>query len=157
MIPDSMFTDGASALLPALYRIALSVLRHPQDAQDAVQQGMLNAWAARGRADPRNLRAWLTRIVINECRNIQRHRMRVLPTDALEETGYTPPDRQLADAVRALPEPLRVPLLLKYMEGYSEKEIAYTLHAPVSTVKSRLYRARRALQKTLSDEEVSFE
>ncbi len=57
----------------------------------------------------------------------------------------------------ALPERLRTPLLMRYMEGYSEREIAAALHVPVTTVKNRLFRARKALKKQLSGSEVTFE
>lgn len=63
--------------MKGLYRIALSILRNPADAQDAVQQAFLNAWVHRETAYPGRETGWITRILINECRNIHRHRMRV--------------------------------------------------------------------------------
>ena len=62
----------------------------------------------------------------------------------------------MRDAMDALPEKLRTPLLLKYMEGFSEQEIAGALGIPVTTVKSRLHRARKALRRMLEDAEVRF-
>ena len=58
---------------------------------------------------------------------------------------------------RALAEKLRTPLLLRYMEGFTEKEIAQALGVSLPTVKSRLHRARRALREELGDSEVTFE
>lgn len=158
MIDEGTFTREATVLLPVLHRIGMSILRAEADAQDAVQQGLLKAWDKRGQARPETLRAWMTRIIVNECRNIQRYRMRVVPTERVDEVGrYDPPDLALADAVAALPEKLRTPFLLKYMEGYSEKEVAQAMQVPVTTVKNRLLRARRQLQAQLSDTEVIFE
>ena len=63
-------------LYPGLYRLAQSILRQEADAQDAVQQAAVKAWAALDRLPPGRERAYFARIVINECRNIQRRRMR---------------------------------------------------------------------------------
>lgn len=150
------FTGRVEALLPGLYRIAVSVLRNRADAQDAVQQALLNAWTARERILSDNLRAYVTRIVVNECRNIQRAHMRVTVTERPPETAYEPPDGALREALDALSEPLRTPLLLKYMEGYSEQEVCRALRLPLTTVKSRLYRARMALKRELNCREVRF-
>ena len=111
-------------------------------------------------ARPEQIRAWLTRIVINECHNIQRKRMRVvlmgeMPEMAAPEDTYEA-EAELRSAIDSLPEKLRVPLLLRYMERYSETEIAQTLGVPVTTVKNRLFRARRAVRAKF-DEEVTFE
>ena len=143
-------------MLPGLYRLAQSVLRHPADAQDAVQQAAVRAWAALDRLPPGHERAYFTRIVINECRNIQRRRMRETPLPDCPGTVSPPGDGELAHAIDALPENLRLPLLMKYMEGYREREIAAALGIGIPAVKSRLYRARRQLERILK-EEVSLE
>ena len=156
----SAFSRIAEENMQGLYRLSFSILHTRHDAQVAVQQGLLRAWEKRETARPEQFRAWLTRIVINECHNIQRRRMRVVPMDELPERAA--PEEidaaagELKSAVDALPEKLRVPLLLRYMERYSEKEIAQTLGVPVTTVKNRLFRARRAVRAEL-DEEVTFE
>ncbi len=157
MIDDRAFTREASEQLPALYRLSFSILRSQADAQDAVQQGMLRAWERRAQVRPEGFRGWLTRIVINECHNIQRGRMRVYPVGEMPERMQQQESGELAEAFDALPERLRTPLLMRYMEGYSEREIAAALHVPVTTVKNRLFRARKALKKQLSGSEVTFE
>lgn len=83
--------------------------------------------------------------------------MRSFPVSEIPDAAVTPPDyRDLYDAIRHLPEELRLPLLLKYLQGASEKEGALALQIPVTTFKNRLHRARKALRKTL-DREVMFE
>ena len=143
-------------MLPGLYRLAQGILRHPADAQDAVQQATIRAYLALDRIRPGRERAYFARIVINECRNIQRSRMRMLPMEELPDPGYTPPDPVLASAIANLPERLRLPLLLKYMEGYSEKETATALGISIPAVKGRLLKARRQLAREL-EEEVELE
>ena len=153
MMDKQRFNDEAQSLLPTLYRISMGILRSDADAQDAVQQALMKAWDRRAAVREGGFPAWVTRIVINECRNIQRQRMRVIPMDVMyEQQEYQPPDLDLAEAIHTLPDKLRIPLLLKYGEGYSEKEIVEALRLPLPTVKSRLYRARNALQKTLRAE-----
>ena len=158
MVDETTFTLEAAALLPALYRICMSILHSDADAQDAVQQCLMKGWTKRASVQQERLRPWLTRIAVNECRNIQRYRRRVYPTDTFEPPrAQEPPDMELKEAIGQMSENLRVPLLLKYRENYSEREIAEALHVPVSTVKNRLYRARHALEKSLKDVEVAFE
>ena len=156
MISDDRFTKEAAELMPALYRLSVSILRRQADAQDAVQQGLLRAWERRVQVDPSRFRAWLMRIVINECRNVQRRRMRVFSVAEVPETAAGQGNDDLALAIDALDQKLRTPLLLRYMEGFSEKEIAQALGVPQTTVKNRLYRARQALRRELKAE-VTFE
>lgn len=139
-------------MLPGLYRLAQSLLRQPSDAQDAVQQAAVKAWLALDRLPPGGERAYFARIVVNECRNIQRDRMRSMPVAELPERIASPGDGELARAISALPEELRLPLLMKYMEGYSEREISAALGIGIPAVKSRLYRARRRLERILKEE-----
>lgn len=157
MVDEKTFCDASKALFPTLYRIGMSIVHSDADAQDAVQQALMKAWIHRENIRKDKLRPWLTRTMINECRNIQRHRMRVTPVERMDENGgYIPPDSSLAEAMEALPEKLRIPLLLKYGEHYCEKEVAQTLDITISTAKNRLYRARKALEKNLKAE-VTFE
>ncbi len=159
MISEEMFTQETMELSPMLYRVSMSILRHEADCRDAVQQALMKTWAARERVDSLRFKPYLTRVLINECRNIQRQRMRVTPVAELpiEHMTYQKEeeDSELAYAIAQLPEPLRTPLLLFYMENYSEKETAQALGIAVSAVKNRLYRARRALKKRLVDWEVA--
>ena len=118
----------AQEALPMLYRIAMGILRCDADARDAVQQALLKGWEKKENAQPGKFRWYLTRIVINEARNIQRYRMRVFPAEMPPAVQQMSPDYQeLYDAIFALPEDLRLPLLLKYMQDLSEKEGARAL------------------------------
>ena len=134
-------------LYPGLYRLAQSILHQEADAQDAVQQSAVKAWAAADRIREGREKAYITRIVINECRNIQRHRYRIMPVEEPRGTGsLDAQDSELKAVVEALPETLRLPLLLRYMEGYSEQEAAAILRIPRNTLRARLKRARAKLR-----------
>ena len=143
---------------PAARRLARLVLRDANDADDAVQDGLLAAWRSIGRFDPRRpFRPWLMRIVLNAARDLRRRRT-VRQTQALggEEV---PPDRQagrallrarLAEALATLPERARVAVTLFDAEGYSHGEIAELLDVPEGTVRSDVFHARRNLRVLLA-------
>jgi RNA polymerase sigma-70 factor (ECF subfamily) len=61
------------------------------------------------------------------------------------------PDDEVKQALEALPDNFRIPVILADVEGFSYKEIAEMLDIPIGTVMSRLHRGRRAMQKTLHD------
>lgn len=157
MISEEQFIKETQSLSDTMFRLSLSILRQEADCRDAVQTALVKAWEARKRVEPDRFRPYLTRILINECRNIQRQRMRVTPMADLPDTQahWTPEESELGAAIALLPESIRTPLLLFYMEGFSEKQTALALNIPVTAVKNRLYRARKALKKRLEDWEVS--
>lgn len=68
---DATYIDLCAGSMAALYRVAVSILRRREDAEDAVQQALLKGWSARHRAWKGCERAWMTRIVINEWKSIR--------------------------------------------------------------------------------------
>lgn len=102
---------------------------------------------------------WLYRITVNKCRDhLRKMKIRNIFTPIKEsetELGYTtrPEDRDTAEIVREaiskLPEKLRVPLLLKDIEGLSYQEISEAVNCEIGTVKSRIFRAREGLRNIL--------
>ena len=120
---------------------------------DAVQQALLAVWARRECVEFARLKPYLTRAVMNACRDIQRARQKAIPMKEMPEMSYQPPDGVLADAVERLPEELRLPLLLHYMEGYKLAEIAGALGQSLPQVTSRLFRARKRLKRMLEEAE----
>lgn len=147
------YEDEVERLAPSLRRIAYSIVRNEHDAQDAVQQALLAVWACRECVEFARLKPYLTRAVMNACRDIQRARQKAIPMKEMPEMSYQPPDGMLADAVERLPEELRLPLLLHYMEGYKLAEIAGALGQSLPQVTSRLFRARKRLKRMLEEAE----
>jgi RNA polymerase sigma-70 factor (ECF subfamily) len=143
------------------YRTACLVLRDPHEAQDAVQEAFLRVWRFRASIPADDGRkAWLYRVVVNACMSrvraqTSRRGKDVGPAglEALPDLAPDPADAaersQLAgDVVAALgdlPEHLRVPLVLRFYAGLSEKEIATAIDRRPGTVKSRLHDARQRL------------
>jgi len=149
---ENRFITVSQQNMTALYRMAHSIVKNRADAQDALQQALLNAWKARFSAREGQERAWMMRIVINECYTLLRHRRRCQPSEFIEPAAPPAEDTGLYDAIQSLPESLRTPFLLKYMEGMKETEVAKAMKLPVTSVKNRLFRARKQLRKWLSEE-----
>ena len=99
------------------------------------------------------METWLTRILINECYAIMRRSRRIIP---MAEVGENQPaqweaqnaDEMLCRALTALPDTLRLPIVLHYMEGMDIRTIARTLRIRESAVKSRLHRGREKLRQS---------
>ena len=149
------FTQRVLALENRLYRISCGMLRDANDRMDAVQEAVIKAWAnVRRLKNERYFETWLTRILINECHNIQRLRKRIVPVDTVPEMpSSTDKDEKIREAVLSLEEEYRLPVLLHFMEGYKTREVAEILKIPEGTVKTRLARARKQLKQLLEEDE----
>ncbi len=159
-----------------LYRAAWSVLKDRSEAEEAVQDGYMKAFnAIKTFAGSSSLSTWLTRIVVNEALDRRRRaqkRFRMLNQKSvlvLEEyreklmAGSHSPSpekalmrRQISKlleiAIARLPDTFRPVFVLREIEGLSVEERAEALQIPAQTVKTRLLRARRRLQKELDPE-----
>jgi len=66
MMDAALFMREVQPMLTKLYRVAFCILRSQADAEDAVQQGLLKAWAAKDNIRLDSFQPWVTRIVVNE-------------------------------------------------------------------------------------------
>lgn len=133
-----------------VYRIALSYLRSPQEAEDVVQAIFLKLLEGSMTIYPGKERAFLTKVTINRCKNLisaaKKHK--TVPLD--ETVLLTQPENQdVFRAVMELPEKYRVVVSLHYFEGYSFREISEFLHIGVSAVSMRLHRAKGILKEQI--------
>lgn len=149
---------------PDAYRTAVLVLHDRHDAEEAVQEAFLRAWRFRGTLPEGDaIRPWLYRVVVNACLSkLRSERTRKERTVAFDGdvglASQTPGDpewtavlaedrRAVLRAVGALPEHLRVVVVLRYFAQLSEKEIAGIVRRRPGTVKSRLHEARLRLER----------
>lgn len=164
VIADSSFEDEFAARVressTLAFRVAYGVLRNREDAEDVAQDAFLRAH--RGFAQLRDrdqFRAWLVRtawrLAIDRIRNDKRRLAReqavaVLPEASVED-GAVERERSQAlwAAIDALPEKLRMTIVLAAIEGHEIGDVARLLEIPAGTVKSRLFLARRQLAETL--------
>lgn len=86
------------------------------------------------------------------CYDTQKKRRRIVSIEEIPEPSVPPPDLELSLALQALPEKLRLPLVLCYSEGMSYQEAADALHLPAATVRGRIHRAKGELIKELDAE-----
>lgn len=147
------FVEEIEAHSGMMYRVAYSILQNDDACRDALQDAALKAWEKRhSLRDERYFCTWMTRVLINVCYNTQRKRRRMVSIEEIAEPSVPPPDLELAMALQALPEKLRLPLVLCYSEGMSYQEAADVLHLPVATVRGRIHRAKGELRKELDAE-----
>lgn len=134
-----------------LYRTALAILGHPQEAEDAVQDTFLT-YLEEAPPQLRSPAAWLMRVLVNNCKSRLRLKWRqVLPLpDDLAIQG--PEERQELAELWQLPAADRAALHLFYYEGYTAEEIARMTGQRPGTVRSRLSRARQKLKTLLEGE-----
>ncbi len=144
------YLEALESRRESLFRVAWTILGNRADVADALQDTALLAWQHRHTLkDARYLGTWLTRICINASRGILRRRKGVVCLEDLSQMASPPPDVTLALTLQTLPEKLRIPLVLAYMEGMTCKEISQVLKLPVPTVRGRIERAREKLRKEL--------
>ena len=136
-----------------MYRVAWSILRNEADVQDALQDAVLKAWEKRDKLrEEKYFRTWMTRILINVCYDTQRMHRKIVPLDKIPVQGSSAPDSDLAMALEALPEKLRLPLVLCYSEGMTYEEAADVLRIPMTTLRGRIRRGKKELRKELDAE-----
>lgn len=155
----------------ALYRVAYSVMRNSADAEDAVQEAFLRVLKHREKLhEIRDVRVWLVRITWNVVLDRKRRSKtrpenddiadfeRVLPSTerrADEEAISSQENARILALIDRLPAKEREALLLSAVEELSTAEIAAVLKTTESSVRSRIFRARRELSALLEKEGVS--
>lgn len=177
---SASFQEEALPQMDAVYRFALRLTGAPDAAEDLVQETYFRAFRAWEQYTPgTRAKSWLFTI----CRNVflrQRERQK-RHEEILQENAAVPPatssenplwsstealdpegrffdslvDEEILEALDALAEEYRTAVVLSDLEGFSYQEIAEMMQVPVGTVKSRLFRGRRHLQRALYDYAVS--
>lgn len=145
------FAELARAAVVRLDQAARLILRDPELARDAVQEGLIRAWRDLPKLrDPDRFDAWLHRLTVHACIDQTRRRRRrpmeveltVIHAPAIADVSGALADRDQIDGVlRRLDERTRAVVVLHYFLGMPLTEVAATLGVPVGTVKSRLHRA----------------
>jgi RNA polymerase sigma-70 factor (ECF subfamily) len=135
------------------------LLEDERDVEEAAQDVFVQAWRSLARYRGEGaLFTWLYRIAVNEA--LMRSRRRQLPISELDDAAGTafPPEVDegwLLQRVRALPDELRLPLVLRDLEGLSNQEVADVLELSVAATKSRIHRARMRIRAELEARDAS--
>lgn len=155
--------------LDSTFRLAMAILGNEAEARDATQEAFVRLWRhLPALRDSRTFPAWFGRIVVNTCRTSIRGRrrrsVREIGMASLPDGGEglsprgTPDDDRIANAdlldraLERLSVDERTLLALHHHEDLSLEQIGRQLRIPAATVKSRLFSARRALQRALEVE-----
>jgi RNA polymerase sigma-70 factor (ECF subfamily) len=156
------------------HRIVSLVTRYvsdPSEAMDVSQEAFIKAYRAIGRfRGDSAFYTWLYRIAINTAKNwlvARKRRPPAFDIDAVDAEQYDlesrlkehgTPEKELLrdeikrtvfDTIAGLPEDLRTAIVLREMEGMSYEDIAVTMECPIGTVRSRIFRAREAIDEKL--------
>lgn len=154
-----------------LLKLVMRYVRDPAEAEDVTQEAFLKAYRAlpKFRGDSA-FYTWIYRIAINTAKNFlvaakrrpldynldlqdpEQYDMqaRLKDIDSPERMMLTEEIRSTVNkAIDKLPEDLRTAIILREMEGMSYEEIAQAMECPVGTVRSRIFRAREAIDKRL--------
>lgn len=164
---EALNADFERIVLPhldAAYNLARWLLRHDQDAEDAVQDACVRAHRALDRFHGDDGRAWLLTIVRNVCYtrlhgpartakpepfDDEVHGVVDLPAEVEAIAWREQKSEWLHVALERLPDVFREVLVLHELEGLAYREIAQVAAVPIGTVMSRLARARQKLQVEL--------
>lgn len=140
---------------PDAYRIACSALRDRSLAEEAAQGACARAWASLSQLrKPDRFAVWFYRIVLNECKRLNRERARTVPlNEAFYSRGEPLSDDRIdvRNAVSALPPKLRSIVVLRYYYRLDNAEIARITGTSSITVRWHLMRAHRRLRELLGD------
>lgn len=144
-----------------LYLLAYSYVKNEQDALDVVQDSIQKGWMALGHLEnPEQLKSWLYKIVVRTAIDFLRKMKRIHVTDEdtllflCEETQDTYTNLDLDDALNKLPLTLKEIVILRFFEDLKLEDVAHVVDIPLSTAKSRLYKALKLLKIDLQNEEI---
>lgn len=153
------FTDLVAVALARLDGVARLILRDPDLAKDAVQNGLLRAWRdLPALRDPDRFDAWIRRLVVRACLDEARGRKRQrviavafnLDVATVGDASSALADRdQLERGFRRLRPEDRAVIVLRHYLDLPLPDIAETLRIPLGTAKSRLHRAMDQLRVSL--------
>jgi RNA polymerase sigma-70 factor, ECF subfamily len=153
------------------FRIAFSVLKQREDAEDVAQEAFAKAYRSFSQLrDRTRFRAWLVRMTwrmaLDRQRANRRRAVRELPggdaaaslveaglrtrLDTADLVAASERAEHLWNAIAALPDKLRLVVVLAGIEGHDLREVSTLLDVPEGTVKSRLFLARKRLKERLS-------
>lgn len=147
-----------------VFHLALTRMHNRQDADDLAQETFLQAYRKLHSFDPQySFKTWLFTICVNLGKNRLRGlaRRREVYSPDIENSSSPSGDGHLsridlANALYRMPEAVRVPLVLKHVEGFSYEEIALTMKIGLSAAKMRVKRGREQLVKYLGAQEMEY-
>ena len=139
-----------------VYRLAISYLKNPIDAEDIVQNVFLKLHKNLKKIDSEEyLKNWLIKVTINECKtnllSFYKRKVRLFINDEEESIKDNTKNKEVMNSIFLLPKQDRLIIHLYYYENYKVKEIASILKMKENAVKQRLFRDREKLKNILRE------
>ena len=156
MLTKQQFSCVVKKYIDTVFRVALNYTKSVPDAEDLTQDVFLALMQEEKEfSSEEHIRAWLIRVTVNHCKKWHRSPWRkpVPFDDYAAAQAMTEADRDVLQAVMALPRKYRIPIYLYYYEQYSTEEIAQILQMPKGTVCTQLSRGRDLLKLELQEGE----
>lgn len=148
---DEEFAEIYNRHVDTVYRVCFSFMKNAADTEDMVQETFLKLLSGKKEfASEEHEKAWLIVTASNTCKDeLRRFRRRIQYISAClkPESGGRTGEEGILELIWSLPPKYKEVVYLHYYEGYQTAEIARMLHCPASTVRNRLSRARKLLQK----------
>ena len=139
-----------------IYRMSFVYLKNHVDAEDAVTEVFLKYMTKMPRFESeQHEKAWFFRVTINYCKDqLKKKKWQADNLDGLEDlpgTSLTGAEKQVLEEVLALPVKLRQAVYMHYYLGYTLKEIGKITATAETTIRARLFKARKLLKDCLED------
>lgn len=157
---DPLFIETVRNNKKQLYLLAYSYVKNEQDALDVVQDSIQKGWLSLHKIEKiEQMKSWLYKIVVRTAIDFLRKmkRIHVMDDEKLiylcEEREDEYRNQDLDVALDHLPVPLREVIVLRFFEDLRIEDVAFVLSIPLSTAKSRLYKALKLLKIELEAEE----
>ncbi len=140
--------------MTSMYRVAFGILRTEEEISDAISNTVIIVFEKMHTLKNEEFfKTWLTRILINECYKICKQNKKIIYLENCDQSNFsyndTYTDFETRNLIKRLDKDLREVVVLYYFEDFSVKEISKIVKIPEGTVKSRLSRARKELEKAL--------
>ena len=139
----------------SMMRAAYSVVCSRSESEDIVQEAFIKLYTLKPVFNDRNHeKAWLLRVTVNEAKNRVRQLKKLCRKEEIADKVFIYDDEQriVMEAVQSLDEKYRIVVHLHFYEGYTIREIAKILDTPISTIGTRLERAKTQLKLKLKAE-----
>lgn len=148
------FDNLINELVPYMYKISIVMLKKEEDANDAISECILKVYKNLNSLKNKKLfKTWMTRILINECKNILKRRQKIIYINDIEETGIYDnynETQEVKQAIDKLKPDFKMAIVLFYYQDLSIAEIANIAGVPEGTVKWRLHEAKQKLLTMLN-------
>lgn len=138
----------------SLYKAGRAILNNDEDVADAIQETIISAYRnIKSLKDDSYFKTWLTKILINKCKDIIHKNKETVKLDDYVEEGYIQDflsEFEIEDMLNDLSKEQKLVVSLYYISQFNTREISEILKEPEGTIKSRISRAKVKLRESFA-------